>query len=178
MSFKIRNQLVPDVHDTITIGVGSGIATKTHANKIFANCRLRYLSYRDNSDGSGTFPYIYLTQSGSDVIVNAIRSGVASSINVIAYAIEEYINHIIKSNQRFLIQDPGLGIAINHTVTQIGIYYSLDQLGVNTTDNVGGNSGAWGMTGAYDGVTTVVGTPTINGGASTITASFELVEWY
>jgi hypothetical protein len=178
MSFKVRNQKVPDVHDTITIASGSLTNTKTHTGKVFANCRLRLLSFKDNSDGSGSFPHIFLTQSGSDVVVNAARTGSFGSDIVVSYAIEEYVNHVIKSIQRFTMQVTGTSSPITQTVTQVGPYYSLDQLGVSTTDNVSGNMAQWCLIVSYDGVTTVTATPGPNGAAATIKTSLELVEWY
>lgn len=178
MSFRLRSQKVPDVHDTVVIAAGNFTATKTHANKTFANCRLRFGAFYDNNDGSGTFPYIELSQSGSDVVVTATRLGAFTSNCIIVYAVEEYVSHVIKSNQRFVLTDPGLGIAISHTVTQVGTYWSLDALGYATVDNATGNTQNWTMVGSYDGITTVTGTPAVNPGAVTIKASFELVEWY
>lgn len=177
MSFRLRSQLVPDIHDTITIAAGSFSNTKTHANKIFANCRLRIIGWRDNNDGSGRIPYISLSQSGSDVVVTANVLGANTSDIIIAYAIEEYVGHVIKSIQRFTLQATS-GVAVTIPVTQVGAFWSLTQLGVATTDNVTGNMSNWTMIGTYDGVTTVTGTPGQNASGAAIRASFELVEWY
>lgn len=177
MSFKIRNQLVPDIHDSLTILAGNTSVTKTHNNKVFANCRLRILGWRDDNDGSGGFPYITLTQSGANVVVTATRLNANTSNILVTYAIEEYVNHVIRSVQRGVLSSLS-AIPVTATVTQTGAYWSLEQLGVSTTDNVSGNMGNWCMTVVYDGVTSVTATPSADPSANFINTSWELTDWY
>lgn len=177
MSFKIRNQKVPDVYDTITVTAGNLTNTKTHTNKTFANCRLRLLGFHDDNDGSGTFPYIELSQSGADVVVTVTRVAAFTSNIIVRYAIEEYVNHVIRNVERFILS-ASTGAPVIHTVTQTGAYYSLALLGFVTSDNASGNIQNWCMDIQYDGVTTVTGTPGANGILATMKTSIELTDWY
>lgn len=168
----VKNRVTGSI--SMTAG-NTSVTGTTHTGVAFANALLFFDGFSSAGENSSGAVRINLNQSGSDVNVTAVRIASAATTTV-RYSIVEYIPLILKSVQRNTVATSSSS-AGTRAVTQTGAKWTLNQLGVTTSDNASGNNSNWTMDIQYDGMTTVTGTPGANGASATITSSFELADW-
>lgn len=151
---------------SIQRGTIAGGSTATITSVDTANSILRYLGHSSNNDNQNLDGVRLSLTNATTVTANVDTAGGGV---IVSYEVIEYYPGIIKSIQRST-----MGANTTATITSVDVTKSqLDFLGVTTTSASSGDQGRCYLT--LTNATTITSG---SAGGLTVTAGYQVVEWY